>query len=106
VIEIVRPGPLATVQDLGRPGHAALGVPSSGAFDRAALRLANRLVGNPDGAAALEITLGGLELRLHRPATIALTGAVCPGAPDWDAAVSVPGGTVVWLGTPASGLRS
>ncbi len=46
MIEIVAAGPLATVQDLGRPGWASLGVPRSGAFDRAAARLANRLVGN------------------------------------------------------------
>ena len=61
MIEILAPGPLATVQDLGRPGYAALGVPRAGAFDRAALRLANRLVGNADGAAAIEVTLGGLR---------------------------------------------
>jgi biotin-dependent carboxylase-like uncharacterized protein len=106
LIEIIRPGPLTTVQDLGRAGYAALGVARSGAFDRAALRLANRLVGNPVGAAALEVTLGGLHVRLRAPATVALTGAVCPSAPDWDAAVSLPAGTEIRLGAPTAGLRS
>ncbi|WP_375478322.1 biotin-dependent carboxyltransferase family protein [uncultured Jatrophihabitans sp.] len=106
MIEIVDPGPFATVQDLGRPGYARLGVPSCGAFDRGALRLANRLVGNPPGAAAVEATLGGLTVRLLDPATIALTGARCPGAPDWGVAVSLRAGSVVRLGAPAQGARS
>jgi biotin-dependent carboxylase-like uncharacterized protein len=106
VIEILQPGPFATVQDLGRDGYGALGVARSGAFDRAALRLANRLVGNPDAAAGVEITLGGLAVRLSGPATLAFTGAVCPGAPDWDVAVTVPAGTRIRLGPPQRGLRS
>ncbi|WBB78225.1 biotin-dependent carboxyltransferase family protein [Micromonospora sp. WMMD882] len=75
MIEILRAGALTTVQDQGRPGYAHLGVPRSGALDPAALRLANRLVGNPEPAAGLEITLTGCELRLGRAATVALTGA-------------------------------
>ena len=63
MIEVLRPGPLTTVQDLGRPGMAALGVPVSGAADAAGLTLANRLVGNPEDAAALELTFGGARLR-------------------------------------------
>ena len=63
MIEVVRPGLLTTVQDLGRPGYAHLGVPRSGALDAAALLRANRLVGNPDGAAGLETTLTGVALR-------------------------------------------
>ena len=59
-LEILATGPLATVQDLGRPGHAAWGVGASGAADRGSLRLGNRLVGNPEGAGAVEVTLGGL----------------------------------------------
>jgi biotin-dependent carboxylase-like uncharacterized protein len=105
VIEVLDPGPFATVQDGGRPGYAALGVPRSGAFDRAALRLANRLVGNVPDAPTLEITLGGLVLRCHHAATVALTGAPCPGL-DWGSAVSVASGTVIRLGTPPVGLRS
>jgi biotin-dependent carboxylase-like uncharacterized protein len=106
VIEILETGPMATVQDLGRIGHAALGVARAGAFDRTALRLGNRLVGNPDAAAAVEVTLGGPHARLTQPATTALTGAVCPGAPDWGTAVSLPAGAVLRLGTPRTGLRS
>ena len=56
------------MQDLGRPGLAALGVGRSGAADRGALRLANRLVGNPEDAAALEVTFGGLAVAGRRPA--------------------------------------
>jgi biotin-dependent carboxylase-like uncharacterized protein len=77
-IRVVRAGPLTTVQDLGRPGYAHLGVPPSGALDRPSLRRANRLVGNPDDAAALEITLGGLEVELSRTAYVAITGAQLP----------------------------
>jgi biotin-dependent carboxylase-like uncharacterized protein len=77
MIEVLRPGPLATVQDLGRPGHAALGVGMSGAADRRALRLANRLVGNPEDAAAIEITLGGFAARFDAFARVALAGAPC-----------------------------
>jgi biotin-dependent carboxylase-like uncharacterized protein len=105
VIEVLAPGPLTTVQDRGRPGFAALGVPRSGAFDPGALALANRLVGNDESAAGLEITYGGLALRCHRPVTVALTGAACAGL-DFGAAVSLPAGTVLRLGRPAAGLRS
>lgn len=105
MIEIVDPGPFTSVQDLGRGGHAALGVARSGAFDRAALRAANRLVGNDDGAAALEITLGGLVLVAADAATVALTGAWCPGL-DGGVAVSLPAGATVRLGVPPTGLRS
>ncbi|MBX6766091.1 MAG: biotin-dependent carboxyltransferase family protein [Actinomadura rubrobrunea] len=111
VIEIVRPGPLATVQDLGRPGHAHLGVPRSGAADERALRLANRLVGNPEGAAGVELTLGGAALRFHARAWIAVTGAPVPfrinGRPHgMNAPCYVPADAVVEFGTPSAGLRS
>jgi biotin-dependent carboxylase-like uncharacterized protein len=105
VIEVVDPGPLTTVQDLGRVGWAAFGVPRAGAFDRAAARLANRLVGNPAEAAVLEITLGGLVLRVSDGATLACTGARCPG-PDWGAAFTARPGSVVRFGVPPRGLRS
>jgi biotin-dependent carboxylase-like uncharacterized protein len=106
VIEIVEPGPLTTVQDGGRTGWAALGVPRSGAFDHAAWAAGNRLVGNDPAAAGLEVTLGGLALRTDEAVTIALTGAVCPGAPDWNAAVTLPAGSTVRLNRPAQGVRS
>lgn len=106
MIEILDPGPLATVQDAGRWGWASLGVPRAGAFDRAAWAAANRLVGNDPDAAGLEITLGGLALRTDHAVTVALTGAACPGAPDWNAAVTLPAGTTLQLGQPRHGLRS
>ena len=68
-------GPLATVQDLGRPGLSHLGVSPSGAADRAAHRLANRLVGNPEGDATIEVTLGGLSVRATATHWVAVTGA-------------------------------
>lgn len=105
MIEVVRPGPLSTVQDGGRFGYAALGVARSGAFDRAALAAANRLVGNDEAAAAIEVTLGGLEFTTHSAMTIALAGSPCPGL-DYGTAVSVPAGRRVRLGLPTSGLRS
>jgi biotin-dependent carboxylase-like uncharacterized protein len=111
MIEVVRPGPLTTVQDLGRPGWASLGVSPSGAADRAALRLANRLVGNPESAAALEITFGGLSARFGEATMIALTGAPCPvRAGDRPGFVNgpmiVPAGAELVLGAPAHGLRT
>ena len=62
-LEVVDAGALTTVQDLGRPGYAHLGVPTSGALDAPALRLGNRLVGNAEGAAGFEATLTGLRFR-------------------------------------------
>jgi biotin-dependent carboxylase-like uncharacterized protein len=105
MIEVVAPGPLATVQDGGRPGWAALGVPRSGVFDRGAARLANRLVGNPVDAAVLEATFGGLAVRALEAVTVALTGAMCPGG-DFGVARSLPAGSTLSLGTPRTGLRS
>jgi biotin-dependent carboxylase-like uncharacterized protein len=106
MIEILAPGPLATIQDRGRPGYAHLGVGCSGAADREAFDRANRLVGNDPAAAAIEVTLGGLAIRLPSPATVALTGAECPGAPGWNVAVTLPAGGHFALGVPRTGLRS
>lgn len=110
-LEVVRPGTLTTVQDLGRPGYAHLGVPRSGALDRAAHRLANLLAGNPDDAAALETTLDGAAVRVTTDVTAAVTGAPCPvridGRPAaWGAPVRVPAGAVLDVGGAVSGLRS
>jgi antagonist of KipI len=69
------PGLLTTVQDLGRQGYGPMGVSPSGAADSVALRLANLLVGNDPGAAALEMTLTGGSFLFPDGATIALTGA-------------------------------
>ena len=82
VLEVLAAGPSTTVQDGGRPGLAHVGVGSSGAADRGALRRANALVGNPPGAAGLEVLLGGLALRALAPVAVAVTGA--PGPVDVD----------------------
>jgi len=81
-VEVIKPGLLTTVQDLGRPGYYHLGIPESGAMDRYALRAANALVGNEDGAAALEATFQGPELRFARDALVAVTGADLPPKVD------------------------
>lgn len=108
---VVRPGPLATVQDAGRFGHSAVGVGHAGAADRAAWRLANRLVGNDESAAAVEITMGGFAVRATRPVTVALSGAACPvlvdGRPSRHVeAIRLDAGTLLELGVPERGLRS
>lgn len=74
-IRIVEPGLLATVQDLGRAGAASVGVAVSGALDRTALRTANRLLGNPEGAAGIEVTMGGLRAVAGADLWVAVTGA-------------------------------
>ncbi|WP_055556492.1 biotin-dependent carboxyltransferase family protein [Streptomyces sp. NBRC 110028] len=109
-LTVVRAGALTTVQDLGRPGHAHLGVPRSGALDQPAHRLANRLVGNPEAAATLETTLTGCAVRLRRAATVAVTGAPCPVTVDgrpapWGAPVRVPAGAVLEAGPAIHGVR-
>jgi biotin-dependent carboxylase-like uncharacterized protein len=106
VLTVVAPGPLTTVQDLGRPGLAAVGVGRSGACDRAAAALANRLVGNDPGAAVLEATLGGLEVRADEDLVVVTTGARPAGSPAHDAPVALRAGAALRLGTPVSGLRT
>jgi biotin-dependent carboxylase-like uncharacterized protein len=78
---VVEPGVLTTVQDLGRPGWGAWGVPASGALDEEALRLANRLVGNPEDAAALEITLSGPVFKAIGDLAVAVVGGPFGPAP-------------------------
>lgn len=74
MIEVLRPGLLTTLQDLGRHGYGHLGVPEAGAADGFSLRIANRLAGNRDGAAALEMTGEGASLRFEAAARVALAG--------------------------------
>lgn len=74
MIEVLKPGLMTTVQDLGRRGHRAVGVPLGGALDRFSLRAANALVGNPDDAPALEFTLTGPTIRFQNDVVIALCG--------------------------------
>ena len=110
-LTVLSAGLLTTVQDLGRPGHAHLGVPHSGALDRGAHRLANVLLGNPPEAATLETTLLGCTVRVESAVTVAVTGAVgsvqVDGRPAaWGAAVYVPTGSVLEVGRAAYGVRS
>jgi biotin-dependent carboxylase-like uncharacterized protein len=111
-LEIIKTGPLALLEDLGRPGLAHMGVTRSGAADRRSHTLANRLVANPDDRATIEVMFGGFSARVHGgDVAIAVTGA--------DANPSVNGvpfgtnsihyahdGQVLSLGSPNSGLRS
>ena len=111
-LEILRTGPFAVVEDLGRPGLAHLGVGRSGAADRRAHKLANRLVANPDDRATIEVTFGGFAARVRGgDVDIAVTGA------DTDPTVNgiefgtnsihhVRDGQVISLGAPRVGLRS
>ena len=113
---VIEPGALALLHDLGRPGLAALGVSPSGAFDRAAHRLANRLVGNPDDAAAIECLLGGLRLALPPGTWFAITGAWSTAvlvtddgarrAVEPHTAMHADAPTELHLGTVTHGLRS
>ncbi|WP_400996265.1 biotin-dependent carboxyltransferase family protein [Agromyces sp. GXQ0307] len=98
------------VQDLGRPGFAHLGVAPSGALDRGALALANRLVGNPDGFAGLEVVLGGLRFASDRDLWFAVTGAwgsvrVAGREVGPYRAARVRAGEPVEIGTAQRGLR-
>nr|WP_110817741.1 5-oxoprolinase/urea amidolyase family protein [Mycolicibacterium peregrinum] len=111
-LEVLRTGPLALVEDLGRAGMAHLGVTRSGAADRRSHTLANRLVANPGEHATIEVMFGGFSARVRGgDVSIAVTGA------DTDPAVNgIPFGTnsihhvhdgeVISLGAPHSGLRS
>ncbi len=74
-IEVLSPGLQTTVQDLGRFGFGRYGVPPSGALDSFALRIANRLVGNPEDQACLETTLMGLRVKALTDICIAVAGA-------------------------------
>lgn len=111
-LEILRTGPLALVQDLGRVGLADLGVTRSGAADRRSHRLANRLVANPDDRATIEVTFGGLSARVRGgDAVIAVTGADADpkvnGNPFGTNSIQhVRDGDVISLGVPYTGLRS
>jgi biotin-dependent carboxylase-like uncharacterized protein len=110
-LHVVRAGLRTTIQDLGRVGLAHLAIPRAGAADVASLRLANRLVGNPEDAAALEATLGGCVLRPSHAITLAVTGATCAlsidGRPrEWGLPVAVPAAATVTIGPASAGLRA
>ncbi|MFB2601504.1 biotin-dependent carboxyltransferase family protein, partial [Rhizobium phaseoli] len=106
----------ALFQDLGRFGQAGQGVSSSGALDQGALKTANRLVGNPVGAACLEIVLGGFSFEVSGRTVIGVAGAPCPisirdasgrvfAAATYQP-ISLEAGDVVTLGQAPKGMRS
>jgi biotin-dependent carboxylase-like uncharacterized protein len=111
VLTVLATGPLTTVQDRGRSGFAAIGVPRSGAADDAAAGLAGRLVGNDPAAAVLEVTAGGLRLRAERTLLVAVTGAPAPvtvhgRAAPFGAPLTLRPGAELALGAPSRGLRT
>jgi biotin-dependent carboxylase-like uncharacterized protein len=111
MIVVVKPGLLDMVMDLGRPGFRAQGVPEGGAADAPALIRANRLVGNPDDAAGLEITLRGPELSFPDGASVAFSGAVMAANLDGDYLQperrhEVRPGGVILFGKADSGIRA
>lgn len=111
MIEIIQPGILSSVQDLGREGFRSLGVGVSGAMDRLALRVANTLVGNPDTAAGIETTFGGFLCQFTADCPFAVTGAVAEfflddlPIPAWTLIVAR-AGQVLEVGAPSIGMRS
>jgi biotin-dependent carboxylase-like uncharacterized protein len=84
-VKVLKPGLSTTVQDLGRPGYYNIGIPLSGGMDRFALRAANLLAGNKEGAAVLEAVFMGPELEFTEEATVAVTGAELPPKVNGDA---------------------
>jgi len=111
-LEILRTGPLALVEDLGRTGMAHLGVTRSGAADRRSHTLANRLVANPDDRATVEVMFGGFSARVRGgDIDVAVTGAdtdpTVNGKPFGTNSIHhVRDGEVISLGSPYAGLRS
>lgn len=111
MIEVIAPGLLSSVRDLGRHGLARWGISAGGAADPLALRIGNRLVGNGDDAAAIEMTLLGATLRFTVDAVVALTGAdfgaVLDGAsvPVWRT-FEVKAGQVLQCGATCNGARA
>ena len=120
-LRILSPGLQSLIQDLGRHGHAALGVSAAGALDRASLRRANRLVGNGPSAAAIETVAGGLRVEAVGDQVLAVTGAPAPLTIDSPSGAGEPGrqrtvpaatafalldGEILSLGAPESGFRS
>ena len=113
-LRVLDPGLFTLVQDAGRPSLSAVGVPAAGPADPVAMALANRLVGNPDGAAALEVTARGPILEVGADIHLAVVGAGTEavdlrldGRPaPTDAVVPVRAGQVVAVGAVRSGLRA
>ncbi len=110
-VAVLKPGWLTTVQDLGREGYQQYGMPVSGAMDRYAFVSANRLVGNQDVAAALELTLSGPELLFTQDSVIAVAGAdLTPmmdgrAIPLWTS-IRIPAGSRLSFAARRSGVRA
>lgn len=110
-IIVVKGGWLTTVQDLGRHGYQQYGVPVAGAMDRFSAIVANRLVGNSDEAAVLELTLKGPELQFEQDTVIAMTGAdLSPtingsSVPLWES-IAIQRGSRLSFGTKRDGSRA
>ena len=110
ICRVLHPGQLATIQDGGRRGHQQEGIPVSGAMDEVALRVGNLLVGNDEGAAALETTLVGPTLRFDEQVLIALAGADLAMSADgvplplWRP-ISIQGGTTLSAASAMRGCR-
>ncbi|MFD2787528.1 5-oxoprolinase subunit C family protein [Hymenobacter rubripertinctus] len=110
-LHLLRPGLLTTIQDAGRPGYRQAGVSVGGPLDARALRVANLLVGNPTGAAALEVTLLGPTIQFTADHLLALCGAdlsaTLNGQPlPLNRAVAVRAGTQLAFGRPRAGCRA
>ncbi len=104
-IEVREPGLFSTVQDLGRPGYGPMGVSASGAADPVSLRVGNLLVGNREGAAAVEMTLSGGTFAFPQGGLVALTGSdFGAGLPLWTACTLAPG-DVLRCGASLTGAR-
>ncbi len=110
LFKVIMPGPCTTVQDQGRFDFLHMGVPASGTVDRFAARVGNWLVGNPDDAAVLEITVIGPQLEVQAEADVALTGAEMTlqinkqPAPAWASCRVKPGDTLQ-VGMATGGCR-
>lgn len=109
-LKVLKPGLATSVQDLGRPGYFHLGIPIGGAMDRLAMRAANLLVGNDEGAAGLEAVFIGPTLEFTNDTVIAITGAEMPIKVDGDAretwtAIKVKAGQVLSFDFLKSGAR-
>src|SRR5690606_21736974 len=111
MIEVIRPGFLTSVQDLGRHGLRHVGVGTSGAMDTLALSIANLMVGNPLDAAGLETTLGHVAIMFRQDAEIAIGGADAGASldgrrlPSWWCTRAT-SGQVLRMGAPRQGVRS
>lgn len=109
--EVMSGGLLTTIQDLGRHGFLQYGVPTAGAMDEFALRIANLLVGNPENTAALEITLSGPTLNFRSPTLASVTGGdLSPQlngkpVPMWESFTVKPGDILSFSGR-RSGCRA